>query len=109
MSTPEDVTTRIQRWFEGVKLASLELPDGWFGRPHDNLHQLTWAAATKHKVLLELDDQILVILTDPGKVETLPKQLRFHDCLQVTLDWQEYGNMKPRIDGHGPGTVTLHA
>ena len=108
VTATEDTLASLRQWFSRVKLASLELPHGWFGRPYDNLHQLTWSAATTHKVLLELDHQILLILTDPGPAEITSDLARIKDCLHVTLDWQEYANMKPRLDDHGNGNVTLH-
>jgi hypothetical protein len=105
----QDALSTIQAWFEQVKLASLELPKGWFGRPHDNLHQLTWSAATTHKLLLEFDHQILLIITDPDSVEVTDTEVQVRDCAQVSLDWQEYGNLKARLDDHGSGTVSLVA
>ena len=104
MATAEALVT-IQRWFERVKRAGLVLPSGWFGRPHDNLHALTWSAARKHKLLLELDEQLLLILTELGPVEIDESELRVTRCAQVTLDWQEYGNMAPRVLAEGWGTV----
>ena len=78
----------ITDWFTRVQAPSLELPNGWFGRPYDNLHQLTWADATEHKLLLELDSQLLLILTDPGDVDLDSAELPITGCAQVVLDWQ---------------------
>jgi hypothetical protein len=108
MSTQE-VLAAVIDWLARVKLASLELPLGWFGRPEDNLRQLTWSGATEHKLLLEFDGQLMLIITDPGSVEVLEWELRVEDSAQVTLDWQEYGNRRPHVDDHGPGTVRLVA
>jgi hypothetical protein len=105
----QDALRTVQAWFGQVKLASLELPKRWFGRPNDNLHQLTWSAATAHKVLLEFDHQILLIITDPDSLDVTEYEVRVHDCAQVSLDWQEYGNLKSHLDDHGSGTVRLLA
>jgi len=107
--TTDDVLAAVNAWYARVRLASLELPGGWFGRPHDNLHQLTWTGATQHKVLLELDRQLLLILTDPDAVEESELEFRVVGCAQVTLDWQEFGNLKPHLEGHGPGTARFVA
>lgn len=32
------VLTAVSRWFVFAFTASMELPDGWFGRPYDNMH-----------------------------------------------------------------------
>src|SRR5579871_1794740 len=105
MTVAENELPVIQGWFGRVRRAGLVLPSGWFGRPHDNLHALTWSAARKHKLLLELDEQLLLILTEPGPVEIDESELRVTRCAQVTLDWQEYGNMAPRVFTEGWGTV----
>jgi hypothetical protein len=107
--TTVEAAEMIIDWFTRVQAASLELPNGWFGRPYDNLHQLTWAGATEHKLLLELDHQLLLILTDPGDVDLDSAELRITSCAQVVLDWQEYVNMVPHSDNHGAGTVRLVA
>jgi len=103
----EAVLADVVTWFGRVKLASLELPRGWFGRPYDNLHQLTWSSATQHKVLLELDRQLLLIITDPGSIKECDRELRIEGCAQVTLDWQEFGNLAAHVDDHGAGSVRL--
>jgi hypothetical protein len=100
--------TAVRDWFGQVRVAGLELPSGWFGRPHDNLHELTWSAATSGKLLLELDEQILLILTDAHDAEVGDNRLRITNCRQVTLDRQEYANMRPHVDDLGAGDVTFH-
>jgi hypothetical protein len=103
--TTAEAVEMITGWFAQVQTASLELPGGWFGRPYDNLHRPTWTGHTRHKLLLELDGHVLLIITDPGDVELHPAELRITGCAHVVLDWQEYGNMTPHSDNHGPGTV----
>jgi hypothetical protein len=107
--TTQAALDAVIKWFARVKLASLEMPKGWFGRPYDNLHQLTWWGATDHKLLLELDRQLLLVITDPSAVEVTDSELRINECAQVVLDWQEYGNLRPHADNHGPGSVRLVA
>ena len=108
MST-DAVLAAVVAWFSQAKLASIELPNGWFGRPYDNLHQLTWSSATQHKVLLEFDHQLLLVITDPGFTQEGDRELRIGRCVQVTLDWQEFGNLRAHVDDHGAGSVRLVA
>jgi hypothetical protein len=107
--SPNEVVLAATNWFGRVTAASLQMPRGWFGRPHDNLLQLTWISATHRKVLLEFDGQVLLILTDPVSVVESVDQLQIDGCAQVTLDWQEYVNLRPHIDDHGAGSVRLFA
>jgi hypothetical protein len=109
VTDPEAVGQAIGQWFVQAQLASLELPRGWFGRPHDNLHQLTWSAARDRKVLVELDGLLLLIITDPGGIESNDLEFRINGCAQVTLDWREYGNLRPHVEDHGGGLVRFVA
>ena len=104
MSTQE-ILDIVVEWFSRARAASLELPKGWFGRPMDNLHQLTWSAALQHKVLLELDHQVLLIMTEPQRADASDTELRIDGSASVALDWQEYGNMVAHVDDQGRGTV----
>ena len=101
----EAVLEIVIEWFQKTKVAGLELPRGWFGRPLGNLHQLTWPAAREHKLLWELDRQLLLVLTEPAEAKTTPAELVIAGCARVTLDWQEYGSFKPHVEDHGAGPV----
>lgn len=105
--TPDDALIDIKAWYDRVGVAGLKMPNGWFGCPFDNLHGLTWCAATNHRVILELDHQLLLVMTDPGSVVTLDDELQVLRCAQVTLDWHEYENLRPHFSDHGPGDVHL--
>lgn len=43
MMTVERTLQTVLTFFADFNVAGLKLPDGWFGRPYDNLHQLTTA------------------------------------------------------------------
>ena len=104
---PADTVAGVRDWFAKAKVAALALPGGIFRHPGDNFHRLTWSATTSHKLLLEFDDQLLLILTDPGELEYTDTELTIRGCRQVTLDWQEYVNMRSHVEDHGQGDVRL--
>lgn len=65
MSTSE-VADAVRQFFSRVSLAHLALPLGSYGRPRDNLYRLTFLVDRPRRLILELDDQILVsIAGDP--------------------------------------------
>lgn len=96
---------KIQPWFNSAKLASLELPDGWFGRPFDNLHTLTYFSIRPHKTIIELDNQLLLSFTDLASVIVNDKQLELSGFTQLVFDWQEYGNLKAHAQVYTEGLV----
>lgn len=95
----------IDNWFAIKKGAGLILPDGWFGRPHDNVHSLTYIEIRPHKLLLELDNQLLLIFTDVGSVYLEENELCFKDFSQLVFDWQEYGSMLSHATVYKNGIV----
>ncbi len=100
----------VSAWFDKAGTASMELPTGWFGRPHDNMHRLTWSAVRDDKVLLELDGQLHLVLADVEIVaDTAP--LLALQCSQLVFDWRESGSSRRRhaeIRTAG-GVVKFHA
>jgi hypothetical protein len=108
MSPAVDVLNRVQDWFSRSGGAGLILPTGWFGRPHDNPHRLTWSAARGRTVLLELDDRLLLIVIDPEiEADGADITLRFE---RLEFDWQEYGSRgATHLDEFATGALTLAA
>ncbi len=107
--TSEEVHQSILEWSTRSYGLTLELPNGMFG--WDNQHTLTWSAALSHKVLLELDSQQLLILTEPAEVVMTGRtgtHMEVRGCSQVTFDWQGYGDLTPHLEHFTSGTVTLH-
>ena len=82
----------VREWFGSAEFASLELPSGWFGRPYDNLHQLTWSETRGDKLILELDHIVHLVITTPAATEITDDDLRIIDFSQVVLDRQDYGS-----------------
>lgn len=92
MITAHDVLQVVRGWFGDVGLASLKLPSGWFGRPYDNLHQLTWSEVRGAKVFVELDGILHLIITAPTAVTVEGNDLRVSGFTQLVFDRQDYGS-----------------
>jgi hypothetical protein len=105
-----EILNRLSAWFEHAGTASMELPHGWFGRPYDAMHQLTWSTSRDEKLFLELDGQVHLILADVDTVEEEPAQFTL-ECRHAVLDRRDYGSSGRRwaevfSDG---GVVRFHA
>jgi hypothetical protein len=97
---------RIQRWFQSSEIPpGLILPNGWFGQPHDNQHQLTFLTARKHKVLLELDDLLLLSVTELGEVRDEGPELVLTQFTQLVFDWQGEPLLEPHAYLYRSGEV----
>jgi len=97
---------KVNEWFAAVGYAGLVLPSGWFGRPYDNWHELTWACARSTKLLVELDGQLLLVLTEPGVPQVEGPDLVL-PCAQLVFDWQGYGDLIPHAESFGAGSLRL--
>jgi hypothetical protein len=101
----KEISEFVAEWFQKVGLAGMILPTDWFGRPDDNFHQLTWIAARNRKVLIELDQQLLLTITQPKQAQVREAELLIEGAAQVVLDWEEYGSFTPHVENCGPGSV----
>lgn len=96
----------ITEWMGHVGVAGLVLPDGWFGRPYDNFHQLTWSKPRGNRVILEFDSNLLLVLTDVSNIEPGNERLTV-SAAQVVLDWQEYGSLVPHVETFTSSDIAL--
>jgi hypothetical protein len=102
----EENCQQIRKWFGASEVGpGLILPNGWFGPPHSTQHALTFLVALKHKVLLELDEQVLLSFTELGNVREEGADLVLSPFLQLVLDWQESGSLEPRSYLYRSGEV----
>lgn len=98
----------VETFFERVLLASLELPDGWFGgRRGENLHELTLVSARRHRLLLELDGQLLLSFSGAPAVDVDGDEVVLSNFDQLVFDWQSYGQLVPGVRVFDQGTVRL--
>jgi hypothetical protein len=104
-TTPDDARHDLVRWF-GRGVAGLVLPTGWFGRPFDNAHELTWCEARKDRLLVELDGQQLLTATREIGLEIAGNELVV-TAEQVVFDWIEYGTPKVHAEVFAPGSFRL--
>ena len=94
-------TTLIQNWFTRTWGGGLVLPDGWFGRPFDNIHRLTDVSQSSGLLRIVLDDQLT--LTFNGD------ELVIDGYSELSFDWKEYGSDLPHSYIYQDGQTKLVA
>ena len=105
--TPAAIAHDVRSFFADHEIASLRLPSGWFGRPHDNWHQLTEVKPDGEAVQVCLDEtQILTLHAEGVSSEGL--------VLRVAITggswcWTEYGGDQEHNEILGAGRVEFHA
>ena len=109
MINKENIIKQINNWFKNYNGGGLITPDGWFGRPYDNIHMLTCLIVRSTKVILELDEQLLLTFTDLKSISDKGTELIFENYSQCVFDWQEYGNVKSHVSVYKSGIVKIVA
>ena len=107
--TLQTTLTRVLEFFASVGYAGLILPNGWFGRPYDNLHQLTRAEVIDGDLVVELDEQLVLTFRGPAQASTSANRLRLAGFSALLWDWQEYGSLAPHHEEFVDGEVEFVA
>jgi hypothetical protein len=101
------IADAVNAFFAEHEVASLRLPSGWFGRPHDNWHQLLGTATDGDDVLVHLDDTQVLTLDADG-LSTDGRVLRVA-IRGGRWRWTEYGGHNEHEEALEPGFVEFHA
>ena len=109
----------VRKFFGDVGVVGLLLPDGWFGeRAMENHHRLTFVAEQPKRLLIELDEQLLLAFSGSVRVERTATDLAMaggtpslviEGFVQLVFDWLEYGSDTPHADIFRQGRVCLVA
>ena len=117
MIIPEETRLELVACFSEFQFAHLQLPDGWFGRPWDNQHELTYCVAREKRLLVELDHHLLLVFDGPLKSrrevgEADADAFALHtlvldDFAQCVFDQREYGSDRWHVRTFEGGSVRL--
>ena len=102
-----DFRKLIEDWFRVHGAAGLVLPDGWFGRPHDNIHQLSFLAVRPAWLILEFDERLLLTLRDVAQVAPGAAELEISGFSSCVFDWKEYVNDTGHVRRYEGGAIRL--
>jgi len=105
----EHVLEAVESFFAQWGGAGLKLPSGWFGRPHDNFHELTSASVTGDTLTLVLDEHMTLALDEPKRATVEGAVLRVEGFTQAAWDWREYGSDAEHHERFDGGAVEFVA
>lgn len=109
MITNNDIVAEVRDFFARVGYAGLILPNGWFGRPYDNLLQLTRSEASEGALVLELDGQLVLTFAGEPRLASSDRGLRLTGFASVAWDWTEFGSTASHHEEFASGEVELVA
>ena len=109
MSNTATRSNQVRDWFSRTWGGGLILPDGWFGRPHDNIHRLTDVTEDESSLRIVLDEQLSLTFHGNPSVQDNGKELVIVGYSRLAFDWEEYGSNVPHADSYDSGEVKLVA
>lgn len=107
--TPTAIVDLVQRWFAAAKLGlGPVLPDGWFGRPFDNLFSLRGVELTGDVLRVHLSGDVLLEFEHLQRVHVDDSQLVFEDFRACAIRWTDGGRTQDRERTYASGSVRFH-
>jgi hypothetical protein len=103
----QKLSKRIQDWFF-LNRSSLILPDGWYGRPYDNLHELTKIDESDTQLTITLDGKLELCFSELKSLTERDGALVFADFKKLTCQFRSYDDpSKLRTCEYESGEVKL--
>ena len=59
---------KIKEWFDKNKTFGLKTPEGWYGRPYDNHHNLSGLFNSNNRIIIETDELNLFVITQSSEL-----------------------------------------
>lgn len=90
--TRNTVVEHIRSFFDEHPSVGLILPDGWFGRPHDNLLFFTEVETFEGQLSIKFAQGEVLELTGDLHVERNETSLAIQDFSALVWNWKSYGS-----------------
>jgi hypothetical protein len=98
----------ILDWFSKKTGGSLYLPDGWFGRPYDNIHQISSINETKSgNIQLVLDENIFLYFVGLEKAQQDSRDLILGPFDTLFFEWKDPQNNSQMTKEYCSGEVRI--
>lgn len=83
------LSAEVSPWFERHAVVGIELPSGWFGRPHDGQHRLTYSSLTAERLILAFDAHHVLIFVRPRQCDAEEHRLVIGEAEFIIWSWDE--------------------
>jgi hypothetical protein len=93
-SEAEKISAAINEALPNLKTGTLCFWGQWFGRPYDNVHQVTACDAEKDLLLIHFNEGEILNLWSPQQATTDHQTFRIEKASRVRWEWFYYGRWK---------------
>ena len=106
--TPTEMIDVVRRWFFKVEQATGPiLPDGWFGRPYDNIYLLSNVQLVGDVLTVYLSEDTSLVFIRLERVYIDKSELVFDGFRGCSFRWKEYGGVQNQERNYDTGQVRL--
>jgi hypothetical protein len=103
----------VKRFFRANGGATLELPDGWFGRPFDNHHELSIVAwdGPLLRIVLDRHEPLTLLIREPQHADVDGRVLTIRAFAEASAELPYYGDRDhpTRLKKYTGGRFRFHA
>ncbi|CAN5424087.1 hypothetical protein BH10ACT7_BH10ACT7_18630 [soil metagenome] len=97
----------LRGWFSQSGGASLERPNCWFGRPFDNLHQLTRVVTHGHTLQIVLDGTQVLTVNRPAVHRSVPEFFQIARFDSAAFRWVDEHHQS-HTESYSRGHIVFH-
>ena len=94
MESAQQIARQIQDALPEVKSGTLRFWGHWFGRPHDNQHQITHCEVEESVLRISFDQGEVLTVWQPVRAKVSPSEFKIGDAHRVRWEWFYYGRPK---------------
>jgi len=102
-----DVAAVIRSHLEGSAYVGLVLPDGWFGRPYDNMLTLDSVVLDGDELSISLDGDMRILITGDVDTSLDGAALKIFGFSQLLWSWRPEGSSDRREQTYRSGSLQL--
>jgi hypothetical protein len=100
-----DIREVVLAWFARPGGAMLDVGQGKLGYPFDYVRRVTLSRVVEDRLVLVLDDTIVLTLAAPTEVEVERDKLRITGFRRGVCSWEESGHSPDHFETIGGGRV----
>ncbi|WZH38263.1 MAG: hypothetical protein PIR02_06240 [Microbacterium enclense] len=101
------VAAVIRSHFEGSAYVGLVLPDGWFGRPYDNMSTLEGVILDGEELCISFDGDMRILLTGDVDTSLDGAALKISGFSKLLWSWRPCGSSDRREQTYTSGTLRM--
>ena len=103
----ESAAAIVRAHFANPEYVGLILPDGWFGRPYDNMLTLDGAVTRDDELVISFDRDMRIVMRGEMNARVEDSAVKISGFSELVWSWRPYGSREDREQIYTSGTLQL--